>query len=318
MPFHAPIATPVLGWLMGALIPIEPDHLCSLIALNAGERRPWQAFIGGMTWGIGHSIGMLTFCVIFLPLQSLIQVGVWEHYGNYVAGILLIGIGSYFLAYETRYLELSDDGSWVPKQDACSCCHAHVQDPHTHSHHKALGHVHGPSCTDDHCSSKAELDEESEGMPLLSGEEKIDKQLMMPWAAVDLRGAIVGMTQGLCCPSCIAGLAFVGQMGAQHPSSLDMLAFFTVCFASLVLCSGFISAGVVAFKRSCENCFSVSTRTVFRVACAFSIALGTAWIVLNASGNLHVIQYTDVLEQQLHGMSGTKHGDVRSMEMMHY
>lgn len=300
---------------MGALIPIEPDHLCSIIALNAGVRKAWPAFLGGLAWGVGHSIGMLTFCVIFLPLQSLIRVGLWEHYGNYIAGLLLIGIGCYFMANESKYLEVAEDGSWVPKQEACSCCQ--TLDFHVHSHaHPGHAHAAGQGCSSqtadhEHCEQgdccASGLDPEAESTPLLAPEEKAGKPIeksLLPFSVGELRGGLVGMLQGLCCPSCIAGLAFIGQMGAQHPSGLEIMSFFVICFASVVFFSAIISVAVVAFGRSCSHLFSTSTRTIFRASCIFSIALGTAWIALNACGRLHVIEYTHPIEERLHGMAG--------------
>lgn len=272
---------------MGALIPIEPDHLCSLITLNASVREPWVAFAGGAKWGIGHSIGMVAFCLIFLPLQSLIHMSVWEHYGNYVAGMLLVGIGIYFFANESEYLEITDDGSWVPKEVACGCCNGHT------------AHNHGRPADE----AGSTWDPESEEAPLLkSGAKTSHPAETSQFVSLgDLKGALIGLVQGLCCPSCIAGMAFVGQMGAQHPSGLDIACFFTMFLLSLIICSGLVSFGVVVVGRICSSRSTFSTKTVFRFACFLSIALGVTWMLLNACGRLHVIQYTEVIEKKLNG-----------------
>lgn len=286
---------------MGALIPIEPDHLCSLIALNAGERKPWRSFVGGMKWGIGHSIGMLGFCLIFLPLQKLLNLKLWEHYGNYVAGLLLVSIGIYFLANESKYLEVRDDGSWAARQDAC-CCHGPAAHDHAHGHGDGHGHAHDhDGCSDSQCA---------ECEPLLPASAKEEKLSFQPW---DCKGAVVGLLQGLCCPSCIAGMAFVGQMGAQHPSSADIVMFFVMCFLSIVICSALVSAALVVTGNYCSNTCGMSTRTLFWAACGFSIALGTAWVVLNACGQLRVLEYTSGLQNQLHKLAGQE--DMSTMDM---
>lgn len=322
---------------MGALIPIEPDHLCSLIALNASVDRPWTAFVGGLKWGLGHSLGMLAFCVVFLPLQRLIDVAVWEHYGNYLAGALLMAIGMYFLVYESRYLEIKD-GKWVAK-DSCDCCptnttssavhYSHAENaagdggcsappqlqgeaPPRRQRHRAndvqKGLCHSACCShnqEDHRPDVEQAsDAEAEKKPLLSAKEVLESERFMRFeAAGDLRGALVGLVQGLCCPSCIAGLAFVGQMGAQNPNGFEIMCFFVICFLSVIFCSAFISVGVVTFQNCVGFYFSVSTRTLFRFACLMSIAFGSIWIGLTYWGKLHVIQYTDAMEMTLHDMA---------------
>lgn len=283
---------------MGALIPIEPDHLCSLIALNAGQTKVSSALIVGIKWGAGHSLGMLTFCLLFLPFQSMINLDVWEFYGNYVAGGLLIGIGIYFLCFESKYLELGSDGSWQPRQAACSCCY------HSHPSFRSSS---LDGC--DHGEDGHATDPESECTPLVPHEEKRDvapktmglSSLGDFWQThiISDGGALVGALQGLCCPSCIAGLAFVGQLGSQHPRTGDIMLFFSIMFISILACSGLVSSSVVAFGQSFNFCCSLSTRTMFRGACIFSIAMGTAWVILNACGMLHVIEYTHGMHDQM-------------------
>jgi len=307
---------PLLGWAMGALIPIEPDHLCSLIALNAGVTRVDTAFWGGIKWGIGHSIGMLTFCLIFLSAQKLINLELWEFYGNYVAGVLLFGIGVYFLKHESQYVEIGEDGDWKPTSDSCHCCSSHsVAKPM----HKPHSHADGHDCSAGSCSHGSHDDPEAERVPLIAAEEKTKTAATLIAPSLgDLRGAVVGTLQGLCCPSCVAGLAFVGQMGAQHPSTMDITLFFLIVFLSITFSSAVVSSLVVFAGRSASTCFSLSTRTMFRAACIFSILVGITWIALNAWGQLHVIQYTHSIEERFHhgavaGGSGT--ADMGNMHM---
>merc|ERR1719409_1923720 len=102
----------------------------------------------------------------------------------------------------------------------------------------------------------------------------------------------------------MAGLAFVGQMGAQRPAAFDVLCFFVICLTSVLFCSGFISCLIVILSKSCNVYFSISARSLFRGACFLSVALGITWLVLNACGSLHVIDYTQPIEEKLHGMAG--------------
>lgn len=314
-PISAPIAAPLLGWLMGAVIPMEPDHLCSLIALHAGTRKPWPAFLGGMAWGLGHSFGMIMFCLIFLPLESLLSVQVWEYYGNYVAGALLVAIGLYFLWNELRYLETTEDGVWVPKKDGCNVCYGNAVPRGLHPHHDGCSDI--GDCNHNDCD--AALDPEAEKAPLLCAQDKIgpaateEKSAKYSWD--DFKGAFVGMLQGLCCPSCIAGLAFVGQYGAQRHSNFDTVYFMVMCFASLIISSGVIATLCVLLTGYCGA--YLSTRTIYRSSCIFSVIVGVVWIVLNALGKLQVIEYTSGLEQRLHSMAGGGQATMMMMAMHH-
>lgn len=314
-PHSVAIAPPVLGWLMGALIPTEPDHLCSLMALSAGTSEPWVAFLTGVKWGIGHSVGMMLFCAIFLPLQSLIQIDIWEYWGNYFAGSLLIGIGAYFILNTSKYLEERGDGDWVPKQDACSCCGPPAFDIHSHIHNHNHGHIHGSDGSHGSHGGHGghgnghgccEPDPEAEHAPLLPKDEEINsegtKSPLRKW--YDLRGVLIGLLQGLCCPSCIAGLAFVGQMGVQHPNLVDVTVFFAVCFVSILLSSGLISFGLVFLGRGANSVFAISTRTLYMGACSVSMVLGITWIVLNAVGRLEVIDYSSGMEDRVKSLAG--------------
>jgi len=265
-------------------------------------------------WGIGHSVGMLLFCAVFLPLQSIIDQDAWEHYGNYIAGLLLVAIGVYFLVNEKKYLEKQDDGSYLPKEDACSCCHGPSLPIFTQSenlcaaygkHNHGHDHVHGESCGNE-CGPEA-----PESTPLLSNEKTSHaveaNSPMDKWEVV--RNTLIGLLQGMCCPSCMAGLAFVGQMGAQHPSKFDIASFFAIVFTSIVLSSALISVGLVLLGRGVNSQLGVSTRSLYWGACIISVVLGLAWIGLNASGHLDVLEYTHGVQMKIHNLAQAHNGN---------
>lgn len=322
MTLHA-ISASLLGCAMGLLTPLAPDHLCSLIALNmTSADSTWSAFRGGVQWGLGHSTGIILFCLIFLPLQTLIDVSVWEKFGHYFAGFLLIAIGFYFLVFESRYLERRLDGTWAPRSCAChghgqdalgahghihshahvdhhDCGHGHCQDNgHHHGHDRAFSndhdHPHSGDCGHRHHND----DEESVRLPLLKKE--MDDYRTPSERRWDVKTAVVGLLQGLCCPSCIAGLAFVGQMGYQRPVVSEVILFLTSLLISILSCSALVSVLVVILARNCTYCCSVSTRTTYRAACILTIGLGIVWIILHCMGMLHVLEYTDNFSHHLH------------------
>jgi hypothetical protein len=286
-------STPVLGWLMGAIIPFEPDHLCSLIVLNAAEKNVWHAFKGGFKWGLGHSVGALTFCAIFLPLQSLINRKLWEVYGNYLAGASLLGIGLFFLSKESQYLEQAEDGTWVPTAEACRCSGC----PTTSSSSSTSASC--PPCTRSGKATASRTGTEctEENAPLAPA--PLTRMQVLQSYFGDVKKFIAGVLQGLSCPSCIAGLAFVGQVGAHHPGGLEIAVFFGLCFASVGLTSACIAAGLATLNRSLNSALSVPTKALYRTACMMSVFLGTTWIILNAQGRLRVLQYTESMEKSI-------------------
>lgn len=289
---------------MGALVPLEPDHLCSLIALNAGVKRSWGAFVVGVRWGVGHSVGMLLFCLFFLLVQAHVEWNHWEYLGNYIAGLLLVGIGTYFFTNESKYVKEADDGSWAVLQDpSCFCCQGQADDRGQGAgprHQKPPDRVllcGGPSPF----VEAEEKYEDTEASPLLPRAHAAGEKPSSSFLG-DLGGAAIGLVQGICCPSCIAGLAFVGQMGAQRPSYFQIGLFFLIVFSSVVFFSALTSVAVVAAGQHCSAYCSISNRTTYRAACVLAVVVGVTWIVLNAAGILHVVQYTNVIEKKLTGM----------------
>jgi len=114
-----------------------PDHLAAVapLALNT-KFRPWMI---GMSWGIGHLLGMLGIGVLFFFFRELIPVEFISANSEKIVGILLILIGLWSLSRLLKH-------NWKQKH---SHVHTHVDDTgnavihhHGHDHNKIRKHEH--------------------------------------------------------------------------------------------------------------------------------------------------------------------------------
>lgn len=111
-----------------------PDHLAAVgpLAVNA-PRKPWLI---GMTWGIGHVLGMMIIGILFFFFRELIPVELISANGEKIVGImlLLIGIWALFRLYRKifpaphKHLHLhhNDQGE--------AFIHTHSHDHHFEKH----------------------------------------------------------------------------------------------------------------------------------------------------------------------------------------
>lgn len=114
-----------------------PDHLAAVapLALNT-KFRPWMI---GMSWGIGHLIGMLILGVMFFFFRDLIPIEFISENSEKIVGILLIAIGVWSLMRLAKH-------NWKSK-------HSHV---HKHEDEKGNivvhqhGHDHGETKKHEH------------------------------------------------------------------------------------------------------------------------------------------------------------------------
>jgi sulfite exporter TauE/SafE len=73
-----------------------PDHLAAVTPLAIeSKRKSWSI---GLSWGIGHTFGMLLIGVLFILFKGFINVDLISKYGEIFVGFLLIGIGAWAIA----------------------------------------------------------------------------------------------------------------------------------------------------------------------------------------------------------------------------
>lgn len=273
---HSVGKSALLGVGLGALAAIGPDHMCTLATLTMGRGRGnemWPAIKVGVSWSIGHSFGMVTTCLLAIVFQLWARIDQWSRYGDYLAGALMIFLGIYFLCKESQYLEKGSDGKFVAKP----CCSGHG---HGHGH----GHVHGSS-------SNEQQEGEGESQPLVGPPRETST------FRADVWGAVVGLVQGMLCPSCLLGVSFAGQFSSATPTGCLGISVFV---AALLVCSSFCTALVLFVMLSGVKAFgdalSLSMPIFYRGSCVVTITMGVSWMALAHYGGLHFIDYGDELE----------------------
>jgi ABC-type nickel/cobalt efflux system permease component RcnA len=98
-----------------------PDHLAAVTPLAIDSRkRSWKV---GLSWGMGHTLGMLLIGALFLLFKDLFPVEAVSRHSETIIGVMLIAIGSWAIAR-----------TWVR--------HTHGNRPHTHFHTKPFLYAH--------------------------------------------------------------------------------------------------------------------------------------------------------------------------------
>lgn len=297
----------VLGFIM-----IGPDHLGTLMSLST-LTSGLSAIKVGLLWGFGHSIGMVLLVPPFLLVRHLLSsqaahmsVTWWEKMGDYFIGASMMTVALYFYIYESRHLELKSDGTYAAK--ACSC--------HSHDgiHTEVESQVHEASLPDlgEDYPDMPDLDtagcprrmkricgrhfnprrwggkRKTERTPLVGQEDPAP--FLCSLDSRDLRNALVGVLQGLCCPMALMGLGFMGKMTAH---TLPALFTFLVVF----MASSAFGSAIVTFGWGMLSSYGLATfispLVVYRLANFLTFALGVVWIIANYYGFLDVLNFME-------------------------
>lgn len=125
------------GFLAAAIhVLAGPDHLAAIapLALNT-KFKPWMI---GMSWGIGHLLGMLVIGVLFFFFRELIPVDFISANSERIVGFLLILIG--FWAFGRLYYNTKTEHKHVhTHKDESGNAFVHV---HDHQHETKAKHTH--------------------------------------------------------------------------------------------------------------------------------------------------------------------------------
>ncbi len=70
-----------------------PDHLAAVTPLAIDSRK--KSWAVGLSWGIGHTIGMLLIGMLFVLFKEILPIEAIAVYSDKVIGFLLIGIGTW-------------------------------------------------------------------------------------------------------------------------------------------------------------------------------------------------------------------------------
>lgn len=314
--FSNPLA---LGLALGLLL-IGPDHLGTLMALST-LTTGFTAFKVGFAWGIGHSIGMILIMPMFFLLKKLstktldFPMESWEYYGDYCIGASMVLISFYFILYEHHYIEQKEDGTYGMK--GCGCC-PEVEAPAESATDNESGtdlrnicRKYGAGNSRAREASPAKAAFPAKDLDA-SKQQLNDEASSTAWArlwkpmfsARDWQGAMIGILQGLCCPTGLMGIGFMGKIGTN--SSVTVLLAFSVVF---LMTSG-IGSGAITFgwgmlsSRGLAGC--ISPRAMYLSSCVATGLLGLLWVVANAAGVLHHINYAENFHSHHHGTESSE------------
>jgi len=116
-----------------------PDHLAAVLPFAIEtKRKAWKI---GLSWGIGHLVGMITIGVLFVLFKEIIPVEKISEHSEQLVGVVLIGIGfwAFYKIFKTKknhkHLHIhSEEAPIIHKHK-----HKHTHNiTHQHKHPKDL------------------------------------------------------------------------------------------------------------------------------------------------------------------------------------
>ncbi len=124
-----------------------PDHLTAIAPLAV--RHSHRSWMPGLRWGIGHASGVTFIGVLSLMLREWLPVHLLSSWGEFVVGIMLIGIGLWSLRQALQHKVHTHEHEHGDERHVHIHLHA-SKSPHTteSSHHHAhaafsIGILHG-------------------------------------------------------------------------------------------------------------------------------------------------------------------------------
>ena len=125
-----------------------PDHLAAVTPLAIESRK--KSWGIGMSWGIGHTTGMLLIGLLFLLFRDFIPINTISEYSEQLVGLLLIGIGSWAIAkvYIKKNVGKHSHPHFHKVENSGDFVHIHRHnhgEAHSHSDLGAHSHTHQKS-----------------------------------------------------------------------------------------------------------------------------------------------------------------------------
>lgn len=300
---HAVVGALILGALYGVLVAIAPDHIGTMFTLTVASDDA-SAFRVGAVWGFTHAAGM---ALIILALSGVEKVSglsggeKFEVFSEYAVGFSMMACALYFIIREDHYIKDNHDGTQSVR--ACECCHSSVTPTKVPRRRKfcdayQYGDAVDPDVPPD--SARASTNDTESGEEVPPSEEGLPSNPVsaarpwLSWSPREVNGAIMGAVQGMCCPMSLVGTTFAGFLSTPERCAVFGLGFL-VCSTA--------STGAMAMILSWlgrRGSFWLSPQTIYRATCAFTMTLGAVWIMANATGHLHTLDWTDRLLQHQH------------------
>ncbi|ETM33223.1 hypothetical protein F442_20123 [Phytophthora nicotianae P10297] len=231
-----------------------PDHLGALVALSNGKT--WrQAFLLGVQWGCGHSIGILAvalFCVLIIG-HALAPNSIFSAVCKYLTGLCLVFLGVWTLCdAHQEYNEIN-----VP-----------------------------PSPTHLASSPKSRWSQvqcQDTSYVLLQSPNDPSARLYLSASSAASIGA--GILHGAAGPGCL--LAVLPTLSMQNDTLRTLLYLGCFCGSSILSMGSFAALYGELTQRSGRARSSNAAYNVAVASSVLSIGVGTAWIVLQATGVLN-------------------------------
>lgn len=115
-----------------------PDHLAAVAPLAVGaERTAWRS---GLTWGIGHTAGVLAVGTLLLAFRELLPIDLVSAWSERLVGLALVAVGAWGI-WEARRLRVHRHDTGAPHAHVTS--RGRVLDAGTHGHQHASLRLHG-------------------------------------------------------------------------------------------------------------------------------------------------------------------------------
>lgn len=84
--------TLIIGFILGIKHAIEPDHVIAVSTIVSRTKKLWTSSLVGMFWGIGHTLTLLIFGMIFIFMKKDIP-NEWALSLEFAVGIMLVYLG---------------------------------------------------------------------------------------------------------------------------------------------------------------------------------------------------------------------------------
>ncbi|KAG7383227.1 hypothetical protein PHYPSEUDO_003907 [Phytophthora pseudosyringae] len=232
-----------------------PDHLGALVALSNGTT--WrQAFWLGAHWGCGHSLGILAVALVcvFVIGHALAPSSIFSAVCKYLTGVCLVLLGAWTLY--SAYEEYSE--AQIPRSPK----------PHLASSPKSLW-------------SQVECQDASYVL-LQSPNDPSAKEQLPATSAASIG---VGIVHGAAGPGCL--LAVLPTLAMQKDTLRALLYLGCFCGSSVLAMGSFAALYGELTQRGGRARSPSAAFYVAVASSALSISVGTAWILLQATGVLN-------------------------------
>ncbi len=237
---HYPVSAPFLIGLFASVMHVVsgPDHLAAVTPLAIENKlKSWAI---GLSWGLGHTFGMLLIGVLFIFFKNYLPVDAISAYSEMLVGIVLIGIGLW--AFWRIFV-------------SSNTTHAH---PHSHTDEQGevFTHVH-------------EHMHPAQNQHLHKHPKKIRQNVFS--------ALIIGLIHGLAGVSHLLGVLPTLAFPSNVDSTLYLTGFGIGTIVAMVVFSFLL--GFVSYQSS-EKAKPIIFKTIQFTGAFASLAVGVYWIAL--------------------------------------